>query len=166
MELYHGLSDQEQSHSLCRQYNLLIIITLIIIQLNIEKPQLINPLRSRNNSQPISQLQSTLAPPSGGHTFCFFKNFFVKYFKYRPENFAPLATTTIFPSSREIVILSPRLPVRLSTLILSCRNFSNAEGSKILSFVGADASRTYYHQPQCVNKGGNFLRLFFGGGFA
>lgn len=43
-----------------------------------------------------------------------------------------------------MVILSPRFPVRESTLILSCRNFSNAEGSKILSFVGADASRTYY----------------------
>jgi hypothetical protein len=39
---------------------------------------------------------------------------------------------------------SPRFPVRLSTLILSCRNFSNADGSKILSFVGAEASRTYY----------------------
>jgi hypothetical protein len=42
------------------------------------------------------------------------------------------------------VISSPKLPVRLSTLILSWRNFSNAAGSKILSFVGADASRMNY----------------------
>jgi len=75
---------------------------------------------------------------------CFLRNFFVRYFKYRPLNFAPLATTTIFPSSRVIERSSPRLPVRPSTLILSWRNFSNADGSKILSFVGADASRTYF----------------------
>jgi hypothetical protein len=68
----------------------------------------------------------------------------VRYFRYRPLNFTLLATTTIFPSSLEITILSPKFPVRLSILILSCRNFSNAEGSKILSFVGAEASRIYY----------------------
>jgi hypothetical protein len=68
----------------------------------------------------------------------------VRYFKYRPENLAPLATTTIFPPSREIAMVSPKLPVRFSTLIRSWRNFSNAEGSKILSFAGAEASRTYY----------------------
>jgi hypothetical protein len=93
----------------------------------------------------------------------------VRYFKYRPENLAPLATTTILPPSREITIVSPKLPVRFSTLIRSWRNFSNAEGSKILSFAGAEASRTYYQSvyvPEQLQeiirgerkewKGGNF----------
>jgi len=90
----------------------------------------------------------------------------VRYFKYRPENLAPFATTTIFPSSLEIVILSPKLPVRLSTLILSWRNFSKAAGSKILSLVGADASRTYYFVSSSLLESAYFLRLLLCGDFA
>jgi len=81
--------------------------------------------------------------PTDEDTDSFLRNFLVRYFKYRPLNFAPFATTAIFPSSREIVMLSPKFPVRLSTLILSWRNFSKADVSKILSFAGAVASSTY-----------------------
>ena len=111
-------------------------------------------LKNRNSYTPLevemtrNQSRSYKSVPNHihqKHTDSFLRNFFVRYFKYRPLNFAPLATTTIFPSSREIVMLSPRFPVRLSTLILSWRNFSKAAGSKILSFAGAVASSTYYN---------------------
>lgn len=39
--------------------------------------------------------------------------------------------------------VSPRLPTRLSTLILSCRNFSKAAMSKILSDTGCEALIMY-----------------------
>jgi len=84
----------------------------------------------------------------------------VRYFRYRPLNLAPFATTAIFPSSREIVTLSPRFPVRLSTLILSWRNFSKADGSKILSFAGAVASSTYWKWENSRLWGRYLLRLF------
>lgn len=46
-------------------------------------------------------------------------------------------TTSIFPSPTcEMATLSPRLPVRPSTLMRSWRNFSNAARSKILSLTG------------------------------
>ena len=50
------------------------------------------------------------------------------------------AITSIFPSPCWLIaIVSPRFPTRLSTLILSCRNFSKAETSKILSEAGWEA---------------------------
>ncbi len=39
----------------------------------------------------------------------------------------------------EILMVSPRLPTRPSTLIFSFRNFSKAETSKILSLAGCEA---------------------------
>jgi len=159
---YYGKS---KSTFAMQTYNLLIIIALIFVHLHVEESQLIHTFLCRDNPQPIPQLQISLLF-SCGHTFCFFKNFFVRYFKYRPLNLAPFATTTIFPCSREIVMLSPKFPVRLSTLILSWRNFSKAEGSKILSFVGADASRTYCRQHPFRQREAYFLGLFLCGGFA
>jgi hypothetical protein len=147
-------------------YNLLIIIGLVIIQFDVEESQLIHTFLCGNHPQPIPQLQVSLVRQQRSHTFCFFKNFFVRYFRYRPLNLAPLATTTIFPSSREIEILSPKFPVRLSTLILSWRNFSKAEGSKILSFVGADASRTYCLSIRMCVRETYFLGCLLRGGLA
>lgn len=47
--------------------------------------------------------------------------------------------TSIFPSPCwEIWMVSPRLPVRPSTLMRSWRNFSNAWMSKILSLTGCE----------------------------
>lgn len=42
----------------------------------------------------------------------------------------------------EILMVSPRLPTRPSTLIFSFRNFSKAETSKILSLAGCEALMT------------------------
>jgi hypothetical protein len=68
------------------------------------------------------------APCMDGHTH--------RYFRYLPEN-GMCVTTSILPSlTWEIVMESPRLPTRPSTLILSCKNFSKAERSKILSLTG------------------------------
>lgn len=50
------------------------------------------------------------------------------------------ATTSILPSPCWLICtMSPRFPTRPSTLILSWRNFSNAETSKILSEAGCEA---------------------------
>lgn len=66
-----------------------------------------------------------------------------RYFKYRPENWV-WAMTSILPSGCWLIsTVSPRFPTRLSTLILSCRNFSNAETSKILSEAGWEALIIY-----------------------
>ncbi len=62
-----------------------------------------------------------------------------RYLRYLPENWV-CAMTSIFPSPTwEIWTISPRFPTRPSTLILSCRNFSNAATSKILSLAGCEA---------------------------
>lgn len=55
------------------------------------------------------------------------------------------ATTSTLPSPVwEMLILSPRLPTRPSTLMRSCRNFSKAETSKILSLAGWEALMVNY----------------------
>lgn len=77
-----------------------------------------------------------------------------KYFKYRPENWV-CAITSILPSPCWLIVtVSPRFPTLLSTLILSCRNFSKAETSKILSEAGCDALMMNCHisQRQPENK--------------
>ena len=67
---------------------------------------------------------------------CFFRNFFVRYFRYRPLN-SWCATTSMRPSPRLLTeTTSPRLPVRPSTLMRCCRKVVKAEGSKMRSLVG------------------------------
>merc|ERR1712113_104253 len=74
-------------------------------------------------------------------TLCFLRYFFVRYFKYLFD----IATsdeiiTLVF--SRVTDTESPKTPVLPSTLILSCRNFSNDEISMILSSTGLEQSIT------------------------
>ena len=53
--------------------------------------------------------------------------------------------TSILPSPCWLITtVSPRFPTRLSTLILSCKNFSNADTSKILSEAGCEALMVNY----------------------
>lgn len=62
-----------------------------------------------------------------------------RYLRYLPEN-SWCATTSIFPSPCWLMAtVSPRLPTRPSTFILSWRNFSKAATSKILSEAGTEA---------------------------
>ena len=115
-------------------------------------------LKNRNSYTPF-EVDTTR---SQSRSCCFLRNFFVllrswailhviqaqynthRYFRYRPEN-SWCATTSILPSPCcDITIVSPRLPVLPSTLIRSCRNFSNAETSKILSLAGWEALMINY----------------------
>ena len=117
---------------------LVIVITLLIH--HIEESQLVDTLACRHHTQPVTELLlleeflrpinpvSLVVTPSTNQTH--------KYFRYRPEK-GMYATTLIFsPSTWLICTLSPKFPVRPSTLMRSCRNFSNAARSKILSLTG------------------------------
>merc|ERR550514_193632 len=66
---------------------------------------------------------------------CFFKYFFVRYFKYRLENGAS-AVTWILDFSRATVTASPRFPVLPPTLMRSLKNFSRSATVKMLSSTG------------------------------
>lgn len=71
-----------------------------------------------------------------------------KYFRYRPEK-GICETTSILPSPTcEMLICSPRFPVRPSTLIFACRNVSKAERSKILSDTGWEQLMVYYRMSE------------------
>uniref|UniRef100_A0A7C8YS70 Uncharacterized protein n=1 Tax=Opuntia streptacantha TaxID=393608 RepID=A0A7C8YS70_OPUST len=72
-------------------------------------------------------------------TLCFFKYFFVKYFKYLLEKLESEVTMILF-LSRVMVTESPRLPALPPTLILSWRNFSREAISMILSSTGFEQS--------------------------
>ena len=67
-------------------------------------------------------------------------------------------TTSTFPSPTWLIeTLSPRLPVRPSTLMRSCRNFSKAAMSKILSETGCEQLIVYCSFRLCqysLNFGG------------
>jgi hypothetical protein len=73
-------------------------------------------------------------------------------------------TTSIFPSPTDLMsTLSPRLPVRPSTLMRSCRNFSKAPRSKILSETGWLQLMVYWKESgqlhYIVLKGGDRFLL-------
>lgn len=73
---------------------------------------------------------------------CFFKYFFVKYFRYRFEK-GSTAVTWIFVLSLVMVTWSPRLPALPLTLILSCRNFSYTTVRKHASLYPHKGSRVH-----------------------
>src|SRR5574337_575646 len=72
-------------------------------------------------------------------TFCFFRYFFVKYFKYLFEKLLS-EVTVILLFSRVTETASPKAPALPPTLILSRRNFSKEAMSIILSSTGFEQS--------------------------
>merc|ERR1719252_552728 len=66
---------------------------------------------------------------------CFFRYFFVRYFRYLLEKGAS-ALTRIFDFSRDTATASPRFPVLPLTLIRSLKNFSRSETVRIVSSAG------------------------------
>ncbi len=70
---------------------------------------------------------------------CFFKYFFVKYFKYLFEN-AMLALTLSLAPSVVTLTWSPKFPILPLTLILSLRNSAKLEVLKTLSSTGFEQS--------------------------
>lgn len=70
---------------------------------------------------------------------CFFKYFFVKYFKYRFEN-GTFDSTWILLSVFSIVIWSPNLPILPSTLTLCFRYSAKLEVLNTLSSTGFEQS--------------------------
>jgi len=148
-------------HSLSISNQPLIIILLIGVVDNVEESELVDTLGGRDNTEPIPQLlllEELLCPVptmsviiliSPSRCRCTHR-----YLRYRPENWV-CAVTSIFPSPRFLInTTSPRFPTRLSTLILSWRNFSNAETSKILSLAGCEALMMNFspRQPHCSCK--------------
>lgn len=70
---------------------------------------------------------------------CFFKYFFVKYFKYLFEK-GMLAETVILLASFDTLTCSPKLPTLPSTLILAFKNSVKLVVLKTLSSTGLEQS--------------------------
>merc|ERR1719265_1826391 len=67
--------------------------------------------------------------------FCFFRYFFVRYFRYRLEKAMSVVTHTLL-FSRVTLTASPRLPVLPLTLMRSWKYFSSCATSMMLSSTG------------------------------
>ena len=120
----------------------LVLVLLLIVVHHVEEPQLVVPLARAHDSQPVPELlllEELLSTEPESITHCPLsqaQSQTHRYLRYRPEN-SMWVTTSILPAPAWLIFTaSPRLPTRPSTLILSCRNFSNAETSKILSWAG------------------------------
>ena len=131
---------------------LLIVIIRIVVH-HIEESKFIDSLTRAHNPQPITQLLflEKFLRPDEIHSISIYsfplrsiqprleRVDTYRYLRYRPEK-SVWATTSILPSPCWLICtVSPRLPTRPSTLILSWRNFSKAETSNILSEAGCEA---------------------------
>merc|ERR1719161_373875 len=82
--------------------------------------------------------------------FCFFKYFFVRYFRYRLENLiSDVTDTSTFCFSLLTLIASPKFPVLPFTLMRSWKYFSSCATSMMLSSQG------------CLHSTKNFDTVFF-----
>lgn len=127
----------------------LLVVILSLIVDNVEEAELVNTLARRYYAEPISELLLLKELLCARYNVSSVKLEVelvrtYRYFKYLPLK-GMCATTSILPSPAcEMEIWSPKLPVRPSILILSCKNFSNAFRSKILSETGCEQLMVYY----------------------
>ena len=153
-----GISSVDGSYII--QHLLLVIVSLIVN--NVEETELVDTLTRWDDTEPVSELLlleellGSIHKRSANEiisTCVVIVGFTYKYLRYLPLNGMWL-TTSILPSPAcEMLTWSPKLPVRPSTLILSCRNFSKALRSKILSETGCEQLMVYYNMllPSCVS---------------
>ena len=125
--------------------HLLIIILALLVDY-VEESELVGALACSDHTQPVSKLlllEELLGPTLISLSSSLLSFATHKYLRYRPEN-GMCVTTSILPSPDWLMLtLSPKLPVRPSILMRSCKNFSNAAKSKILSETGCEQSMMY-----------------------
>jgi hypothetical protein len=132
--------------------NRLLVVLLSLVVNDVEELELVNTLGGGNDAEPVTELvllEELLGAVVSNVSTNVLRIISIvgatyRYLRYRPESSLWAMISTLPSAVEEILMISPRLPVRPSILIFSFKNFSKAGTSKILSEAGPEALITNF----------------------